>query len=117
MAKQVTAEVIKRIERPFRTTNKGAQEKSHIFSLRQKRELAPHKSERSRSLMSGKDLWFLLPGLYVQVSVKVTNTGRRRRFMRLLEITTRGGEELHPYDLKDDGWLQPLLPSWVKDTA
>ena len=117
MANKATAEVIKRIERPFRTTNKGAQEKTHIFSLSQKRELTPHKAERSRSQMSGKDLWFLLPGRYVQASVKVSNSGRRQRFMRLLEITTRGEEELHPYDLKDDGWLKPLLPSWVKDTA
>ena len=65
-----------RVEFPGRSTGMGAYTQYHIFSLRQRREIKPHRTEYSRSGRHWRDIWFLLPGKYFLAWRDVSNSGK-----------------------------------------
>ena len=54
----------------------GAYTKYRIFSLRQKKEIEPHRTEASRSGNHWTDFWYLLPGKYFIAWRDISNTGK-----------------------------------------
>ena len=64
-----------KIEFQGRDTGKGAYTQYHIFSLRQRKELRPHRTESSRTGNHWTDIWWLLPGIYFVCWHNISNSG------------------------------------------
>jgi hypothetical protein len=59
-----------------RNTKMGAYTRYRIFSLRQKKEIRPHRTESSRTGNHWTDIWWLLPGKYFICYTDITNSGK-----------------------------------------
>ena len=98
------------IERETRSTRMGAFNESHIYSIRQQKELQPHRSRRSRTGNHGEDTWFLLPGCYYECSASFSNSGKGGWSVMVLNIDDDGTERTEKLHFPPD-WLLALLPS------
>ncbi len=61
-----------------RSTGMGAYTQYRVFSLRQKKELKPHRTESSKTGNHWTDVWFLLPGKYFVSWEDISNSGKHR---------------------------------------
>jgi hypothetical protein len=61
-----------------RHTGMGAYTRFHVFSLRKRVEIAPHRTESSRTGNHWTDFWWLLPGKYFVCWRDISNTGKHR---------------------------------------
>lgn len=59
-----------------RHTGMGAYTQYRIFSLRQKKEIEPHRTEYSRTGNHWTDFWYLLPGRYFVCWEDISNSGK-----------------------------------------
>jgi len=59
-----------------RHTGMGAYTQYRLFSLRQKKELKPHRTESSRTGNHWTDYWYLLPGKYFVSWMDISNSGK-----------------------------------------
>jgi len=59
-----------------RSTGMGAYTKYRIFSLRQEKEIKPHRTESSKTGNHWTDIWWLLPGTYFVSWVDISNSGK-----------------------------------------
>jgi hypothetical protein len=67
-----------------------AKEDARIFSLRQKRELEPHRVEYSRTGAHGTKTWFLLPGKYFLSRQDISGNGKHRCYNAWLIVHENG---------------------------
>ena len=77
-------------EAAFRSTGRGAYDKTRLFSFRQQRELKPHRSKRSRTGNHGTDTWFLLPGRYPRLAASYSNSGKGDTVLDVLVVNADG---------------------------
>ena len=77
-----------------RSTGMGAYTRHRIFSLRQRRELKPHRTESSRTGNHWTDFWYLLPGRYFVVVKDISNSGKHYCYAGYLEVSE------HKYEIK-----------------
>ena len=91
--------------RDTRSTRLGAYDDSQLFSIRQEKEIAPHRERYSRTGNHGEKIWFLLDGEYYLYTVSISNSGKGGP--ALLRLTIQDGEE----------YTQPVHdpPDWLKD--
>jgi len=73
-----------------RSTGMGAYTQYRVFSLRQKKELKPHRTVSSRTGNHWTDYWFLLPGRYFISWKDISNSGKHRCGFGLLEVSESG---------------------------
>jgi hypothetical protein len=74
-------------QRAFKT---DAREDVFLYSLRQKRELQPHRSESSRTGAHGAKVWYLLPGRYFVSRQDISGSGNHRCYNAWLIIGQDG---------------------------
>ena len=82
---------------PGRSTGMGAKTQYHIFSLRQKKWLYPHRTFYSRTGNHWDDIWFLLPGKYFVAWQDISNSGKHRCGYGLL-VVSEGGYEIKKWE-------------------
>ena len=73
-----------------RSTGMGAYTQYHIFSLRQKKEIPPHRTERSRTGRHWVDYWYLLPAKYFVCWHDISNSGKHYCGYGLLVVSENG---------------------------
>jgi len=61
-----------------------------LYSLRQKRELQPHRTESSRTGAHGAKIWYLLPGRYFVSRQDISGSGKHRCYNAWLIIGQDG---------------------------
>lgn len=105
-------ERIIKFEANFRSTGMGGYNNTRLFSFRQKKELTPHRSERSRTGNHGTDIWFLLPGNYLRWSASFSNSGKGIQGFDML--ITNGGVRFEEFA---DSTFQELRKNnpWILD--
>ena len=104
------------INRSTRSTGMGAYDTSALYSLRQQKELSPHKSRSSRTGNHGELTWFLLPGKYIEVWCSFSNSGKGGWHIDTLSIDDQGDESRE--HLKDPpDWLKPLVDQSVWESV
>lgn len=59
-----------------RSTGTGARTEYHIFSLRQKKKIGPHRTEKSRTEHHWENFWYLLKGSYFICWQNISNSGK-----------------------------------------
>ena len=85
-----------------RRTGKGAYTQTVIFSIRQKKEIQPHKVEHSRTGNHWTNTWFLFPGKYILSKKDISNSGKHNCYISLMEVTEEG------YEL-----IEGSIPEWL----
>jgi len=88
-----------------RETGAGAYTQVHIYSLRQHKEIKPHRTEYSRTGRHWRDIWFLLPGRYFVAEVDITNSGRNRSSIHAL-VVEDGGWRLEEWEGEPPEWAE-----------
>lgn len=94
-----------RVSLEGRSTRKGAYTQYHLFSMRQQKELQPHRTEKSRTGNHWENIWNLLPGRYPVSYSDISNTGKHSCGYKLLIVTESG------YELVS---LIQAIPVWVE---
>ena len=80
-----------------RDTKKGAYTQYHIFSLRSKREIHPHRTEQSKTGHHWDDIWYLFPARYFISYIDITNSGKHHCGYACLNVR-EDGYELLPWE-------------------
>ena len=98
------------IERSTRSTGMGAYDDGHLYSLRQEKELKPHRERYSRTGNHGKKTWFLWPCTYYECWCSFSNSGKGGWHLDMLTVSESGEESRKPVKNPPD-WLMELLPT------
>jgi hypothetical protein len=64
-----------------------AREDVIVYSLRQKKEIEPHRISQSRTGAHGEKIWYLLPGRYFISRQDISGSGKHRCYNAWLIIT------------------------------
>ena len=98
------------INRQTRSTEMGAYDKSYLYSIRQQKELQPHRQRSSKTGNHGTDTWFLLSGTYYQCSASFSNSGKGGWQLVEFVISDDGTETMKDIDNPPD-WLSAIIPN------
>jgi len=96
------------ISRSTRSTGMGAYSDSCLYSIKQEKELAPHKSRSSRTGNHGTKTWHLFPGRYWEARISRSNSGKGGWSVSILRINEDLTESHEVATIPE--WLKPLLP-------
>jgi len=96
------------ISRSTRSTGMGAKNDSYLYSIKQEKELAPHKSRSSRTGNHGTKTWHLFPGRYWEARISRSNSGKGGWSVSILRINEDLTESHEVATIPE--WLKPLLP-------
>ena len=101
------------VTRSTRNTGMGAYDTAYIYSIRQEKELNPHKSTSSKTGNHGSKTWFLLPGKYFECGCSFSNSGKGDWYLEVLTVSEDG--EQNKETLSDPPeWLLDIIPNSAK---
>ena len=104
------------IERHTRSTGMGAYNNSYLYSIRQEKELDPHRTTSSRTGNHGTKVWNLMPGTYIEVWISRSNSGKGDWHIDLLRVD-KSGNESKSHLKEPPAWLKPLVEESIWDAV
>ena len=99
------------VERSMRSTGMGAYSDSHLYSIKQRKELFPARSSRTGN--HREKTWFLLPGKYWEARASISNSGKGGWSVSVLCVDENLTETHEAAPVPE--WLRPLLPTHAID--